>query len=100
MFSVALWKLCSKLMNNKLPDCFTSMKPVMPVVTERYELRNPSFHTATKNHKFAECSLHYCLIKKLNSESCLTLWTNKVNMNSLYSFKVFIKNRILSSYQQ
>ena len=100
MFSVALWKFCYKLMNNKLPDCFTSKKPVMPIVTELYKIRNPSFHTPTIKHKFADCSLHYCLVQKLNSENCLTLLTNTVNMNSLYSFKVFIKNIILSSYQQ
>ena len=99
MFSVALWKLYYKLMSNKLPDFFTSMKPVIPAVTERYEIRNLSFYTPIIKHKFAECSLHYWLIKQLNSENCLTLLTNKVNMNSFYSFKVFIKNRILSSYQ-
>ena len=88
------------LMNNKLPDCVTSIKPVMPAVTERYEIRNPSFHTPTIKPTFAECSLHYCLIKQLNSKNCLTLLTDKVNMNSFYSFKVLIKNRTLRSYQQ
>ena len=87
-------------MNNKLQDCFTSMKPVMPAVTERYEIRNTSFHTTTIKHKFAKCSLHYCLIKHLNSENCLTLLTENMNINSFYSFNLFVKNRILSSYQQ
>ena len=72
-------------MNNKLPDCFTSMKPVMTAVTEPYEIRNPSFHTPKIKHKFAECSLHYCLIKQLNLENCLILLIDKVNMNSFYS---------------
>ena len=44
MFSVALWKFYYKLMNNKLPEYFSFMKPVLPVATERYEIRNPSFH--------------------------------------------------------
>ena len=57
------------------------MKPVMPAVTERYEIRNPSFHTSNIKHKFAECSLHYCLIKQHNLENCLTLLTDKMNMN-------------------
>ena len=48
--------LLQKLMNNKILDCFTSMKPVMPAVTERYEIRNTSFHTPTIKHKFTECS--------------------------------------------
>ena len=55
----------TKLMNNKLPECFTSMKTVMPAVTERYEIRNPSFHTPTIKHKFSECS--FCKQKELLS---------------------------------
>ena len=99
MFSVALWKFYYKLMNNKLPEHFSFMKPVLPVVTERYEIRNPSFHAPAIKHKFAECSLQNCLINQLNSENCFALLTDKVSTNSFYSFKVFIKNRILNSYQ-
>ena len=99
MFSVALWKFYYKLMNNKLPEYFSFMKPVLPAATERYEIRNPSFHAPAIKHKFAECSLQYCLINQLNSENCFTLLTNKVSTSSFYSFKVFIKSRILNSYQ-
>ena len=73
MFSVALWKFYYKLMNNKLPEYFSFMKPVLPTATERYEIRNPSFHTPAIKHKFAECSLQYCLINQLNSENCSAL---------------------------
>ena len=99
MFSVALWKFYYKLMNNKLPAYFSFMKPVLPIVTERYEIRNPSFHTPAIKHKFAECSLQYCLINQLNSENSFALLTDKVNLNSFYSFKVFVKSRIPNSYQ-
>ena len=99
MFFVALWKFYYKLMNNKLPAYFSFMKPVLPTATERYEIRNPSFHTPAIKHKFAECSLQYCLINQLNSENCFALLTDKVNLNSFYSFKVFVKSRILNSYQ-
>ena len=57
MFSVALWKFYYKLMNNKLPEYFSFMKPVLPVATERYEIRNPSFHAPAIKHKFAETVL-------------------------------------------
>ena len=57
------------------------MKPVLPTATERYEIRNPSFHTPAIKHKFAECSLQYCLINQLNSENCFALLTDKVSMN-------------------
>ena len=66
-----------------------------PVATERYEIRNPLFHAPAIKHKFAECSLQYCLINQLNSENCFALLTNKVSTSSFYSFKVFIKSRIL-----
>ena len=58
MFPDALCKFYYKLIHNKLPDCFPSMKPAMPPVTKRYEIRNPSFHTLTIKYKFAECSLY------------------------------------------
>ena len=38
MFSVALWKFYYKLMNNKLPEYFSFMKPILPTATERYEI--------------------------------------------------------------
>ena len=98
MFSVALWKFYCKLMNNKLPENISFLKPVLPTATECYEIRNPSFHTPAMKHKFAECSLQYCLINQLNSENCFALLTDKVSMNSFYSFKVFVKSRILNFY--
>ena len=99
MFSVAIWKFYYKLMNNKLPEYFSFMKPVLKVITERYEIRSPSFHAPVIQQKYAECSLQYCLINQLNSENCLALLTDKVSRNSFYSFKVFIKSRLLNSYQ-
>ena len=99
MFSVALCKFYYKLMNNKLPEYFSFMKPVLPVVTERYEIRNPLFHAPATKHKSAEYSLQYCLINQLNSENCFALLTDKVSTNLFYSFKVFFKKRILNSYQ-
>ena len=75
------------------------MKPVLPVATERYEIRIPSFHASAIKHKFAERSLQYCLINQLSSENCFALLTDKVSTNKFYSFKVFIKCRILNSYQ-
>ena len=99
MLFVAIWKFDYKLINSKLPEYFSFMKPVLPVVTERYEIRNPSFHASAIKHRFAECSLQYCLINQLNSENCYALLTDKVSTNSFYSFKVFIKSRIFNSYQ-
>ena len=58
IFPVAWWKLYTDvlhyytLMNKKLPVCFSFMKPDLPIVTERYDVQNPSFHTPAIKHKF------------------------------------------------
>ena len=89
MFSVALWKFYYKLIINKLPEYFSFMKPVLPIATERYEMRNPSFHKPAIKHKFAERSIQYCMINQLNSENCFALLTDKVSMNSFCIFNFF-----------
>ena len=70
MFSTTLWKFYHKLMNNKLPKCFSKIKPSLPVITEHYEIRNPVFHLPAIKHKFAESSLQYCLIELINEQNC------------------------------
>ena len=77
MFSVAIWKFYFKPMNNKLPNCFASYRPVLPVVNERYELRNPVFHLPVINHKFTEQSLKYCLIRQLSMDQCSNIIADK-----------------------
>ena len=95
MFSIALWKFYHKLMNNKLPKCFSTIKPNLPVITEHYEIRNPVFHLPAIKHKFAESSLQYCLIKLINEQNCFNEMTDKVQRTSIYSFKVFLNRESL-----
>ena len=99
MFSIALWKFYHKLMNNKLPECFSIMKPKLPVIIQHYEIRNPVFHLPAIKHKFAENLLQYCLIKHINEEHCFSMMSDKVQRTSFYSFKVFIKHRVLDTYK-
>ena len=99
MFSIALWKFYHKLMNNKLPECFSTMKPKLPVIIQHYEIRNPVFYLPAIKHKFAENLLQYCLIKHINEEHCFSMISDKVQGTSLYSFKVFIKHRVLDTYK-
>ena len=77
MFSVAIWKFYFKLMYNELQHCFSSFKPVLPVVNERYEIRNPGFHLPVINHKFAEQSLKYCLISQLSKDQSSNIIADK-----------------------
>ena len=99
MFSIALWKFYHKLMNNKLPDCFSTMKPKLPEIIEHYKIRNPVFHLPAIKHKFAENLLQYCLIKHINEEHSFSMMSDNVQRTSFYSFKVFIKHRVFDTYK-
>ena len=99
MFSIALWKFYHKLMNNKLPKCFSTIKHNLPVITEHYEIRNPVFHLPAIKHKFAESSLQYCLIKLINEQNYFNEMTDKVQRTSIYSFKDFLKQRVLDTFK-
>ena len=87
-------------MNNKLPNCFSSYKSVLPVVNERYEIRNPGFHLPVSNHKFAGQSLKYCLIRQLNKDQSPNIIADKALWVSFYSFKIYLKNRIVGAYKE
>ena len=55
-------------MTNQLPVYFAIMKPVLPQVCTRYEIRNPVYHLPDIRHAFAQQSLKYCL-KSWRSEN-------------------------------
>ena len=76
-----------------------TIKPKLPIITEHYEIRNPVFHLPTIKHKFAESSLQYCLIKLINEQNCFNEMTDKVQKTSIYSFKVFLEQRVLDTYK-
>ena len=86
-------------MNNKLPEWFSTMKPKLPEIVEHNGIRNPVFHLPAIKHKFAENVLPYCLIKQINEEHCFSMMSDKVQRISFYSFKVFIKHRVLDTYK-
>ena len=73
-------------MNNQLPIYFSVIKPVLPQICSRYEVRNPVFHLPDIRHSFAEQSIRYRLIKQLNAENGSTITTGMVH--------VFVENRI------
>ena len=98
MFRISMWKFYYKLMNNKLPLYFSSMKPELPVVCDTHVIRHPTFHLPKIVHEFAEQLLKYQLIKLLNNEKCSILITGKVHTHSFCGFKMFIKNTVIDSY--
>ena len=95
MFSLAIWKLYYKLMNNQLPIYFELMKPPQPQVCTYYDIRSPVFHLPDIRHSFAEQSIRYCLIKRLNAEKSRM---DIVHNTSFYNFKMNIKNEMISTY--
>ena len=82
-------------MNNKLPKCFSKIKPKLPEITEHYEIRNPVFHLPAIKHKFAESSLQYCLIELINEQNCFNEMTDKVQRTSIYCLMFFLNRESL-----
>ena len=74
------------------------MKPVLPIICTRYEIRNLVFHLPNIKHSFGEQSIGYCLIKHLNAEEGSTLTTNMVHTESFLMYKVRIKRNIIDGY--
>ena len=82
-------------MSNQLPAYFTVMKPTLPQVCTRYEIRNPVYHLPNVRHKFAGQSLRYCLIKHLNTEK---VYADRVHSTSFINYKIVIKNKLINNY--
>ena len=79
MFSIAVWKLYYKLMNDLLPPYFNYMKPNLPVICNHYNVRNPKFHLPVQiKYDFAKQLIQHCLIKLLNKDKNISEIANKV----------------------
>ena len=62
-------------------------------------MRNPGSHLPVINHKFAEQFLKYCLIRQLNMDQSSNITADKALRVSFYSFKAYLKNRIIVIYK-
>ena len=95
MFILSLWKFYYRLMTNQLPVYFAIMKPVLPQVCTRYEIRNPVYHLPDIRHAFAQQSLKYCLIKQLNTAEG---YADMIHNTSFKNYKMDIKHKMINSY--
>ena len=95
MLYVAVWKFYYKLMHNNLPAYFSTMKPTLPTVCSRYEIRALLFHLPYVRHTFAEHSVRFCLINLLNKDTRSATIMDR----SIFSFKFYLKRQILESYK-
>ena len=77
MFYVAVWKFYYKLMHNDLPLYFSAMKPTLPTVCRRYEIRTTMFHLPMIRHTFAEHSIQVLSYKPLKQGYTLYLNNGK-----------------------
>lgn len=98
MYRLAVWKFYYKLMNNVLPPYFVSMKPEFPQISSHYDIRKPVFHLPKIKHEFAEQLLKYRLIEILNNEPSALLITAKVYTHSFHGFKLYLKNKVINTY--
>ena len=73
------------------------MKPVLPIICTRYEVRNPICHLPDIRHSFGEQSIGYCLIKQLNAEDG-SLATDVVLTESFLIYKIHIKRAVIDGY--
>ena len=64
-------------MHNDLPLYFSAMKPTLPTVCRRHEVRTPMFHLPMIRHTFAEHSIRFCLINLLKQGYTLYLNNGK-----------------------
>ena len=71
------------------------MKPPLPQVCTHYDIRSPVFHLLDIGHSFAEQSIRYCLIERLNAEKSRV---DIIHNTSLYNFKMSIKNEMINTY--
>ena len=82
-------------MNNKLPACFSTLKPRLPEITEHYEIRNPVFHLPAIKHKFAENSLQYCLTKLINEEHSFSMMSDKVEKHRFIVLRYLLSTEFM-----
>ena len=100
MFYVAVWKFYYKLMHIDLPLYFSAMKPTLPTVCRRYEIRTPMFHLPMIRHTFAEHSIRFCLINLLNKDTRYTSIMERMDTDPYHSFKFYMKGQVLELYQK
>ena len=86
-------------MHNNLTAYFSTMKPTLPTVCSRYEIRATVFHLPYIRHTFAEHSLRFCLINLLNKDTRSAMIMDRVDTDPFLSFKFYLKRQILESYK-
>ena len=92
LYRLSMWIFYYQLMDNTLASYFEIMKPELPRISDRYEIRKPTFHLRKINHEFAEQLLKYRLIVLLSNENRSISITAKVHTHSFEGFKLYIQN--------
>ena len=83
-------------MHNDLPLYFSAMKPTLPTVCRRYEIRAPLYHLPMIRHTFAEHSIQHCVINLLNKDTRSTSIMKRMDTNPYQSIKFSWKDKYYS----
>ena len=86
-------------MHNNLPAYFSTMKPTLPTVYSRYDIRAPVFHLSYIRHTFAEHSVRFCLINLLKKDTRSATIMERVDTYPFLSSKFYLKRLIFESYK-
>ena len=62
------------------------MKPTLPTMCRRYDIRAPMFHLPLIRHTSAEHSIRYCLINLLNKDTRSTPIMERVDTDPYHKF--------------
>ena len=76
------------------------MKPTLPTVCRRYDIKAPMLHLPMIRHTFAEHSIRFCRINLLNKDTRYTSILERVDTELYNSFKFYIKGQVLELYQK
>ena len=69
------------------------MKPTLPTVCRRYEIRAPVFHLPVIGHTFTKHSIRFCLINLLNKDTRSIIIMERMDTDPYPSFKFYMKEQ-------
>ena len=75
------------------------MKPTLPTVCSRYEIRASLSNLLYMRHTFAEHFVRFCHINLLNKDARSATIMERVDIDSFLSFKFYLKRQVYESYK-
>ena len=80
MFRISIWEFYLRFMNTTLLLYFNDMKPELPRVCDRHDIRQPIFYLPKLSHEFEEQQIQYQMITFLIMRSVITVKVHRVRL--------------------